>query len=167
MSELIKLTYKERSALERVMKSASSGREFQRAQALLLLEENDAVQDVCALLRVTRQSIYNWVERFQERRGSPVRERISDKARSGRPATVTGVIDTLIDAVIDSDPRDYQYNSTVWTAGLLQLYLADVHQEEVSRRSISYAIERLGLRWKHPRHTLALRDPRWRQSKGG
>jgi small-conductance mechanosensitive channel len=60
-----------------------------------------------------------------------------------------------------------QYNSTVWTAGLLQLYLAEVHQEKVSLRSISYALERLGLNWKHPRHTLSLRDPFWRQSKGG
>jgi transposase len=94
-------------------------------------------------------------------------ERLADAHRSGRPVSAKGIIDPLIDAVIDSDPRDYSYNSTVWTAPLLRRYLSQHHQQEVSVRSISYALERLGINWKHPRHTLGRRDPHWRQAKGG
>ena len=38
---------------------------------------------------------------------------------------------------------------------------------EVSRKSVGLAIARLRIRWKRPRHQLALRPETWRQSKGG
>ena len=167
MSELIKLSYRERSRLELLLKSSPSARVVHRAQALLLLGDGEPVAEVAELLRVSRQTLYNWVTRFNQRSGQSVVERLADGARSGRPATAAGVIDSLIDAVIDSDPRDYAYNSTVWTAGLLRGYLAEAHRQEVSRRSVSAALARLGIRWKRPRHVLALRDPCWRQAKGG
>src|SRR5512135_2941499 len=77
------------------------------------------------------------------------------------------LIDPLIEAVIDQDPRTLGYHSTVWTAALLLRHLKRAHGIEVSRKSVSLAITRLGLRWKRPRHQLALRPETWRQSKGG
>ncbi len=41
------------------------------------------------------------------------------------------------------------------------------HGVEVSLRSVGYALEREHLRWKRPRHRLALRPETWRQAKGG
>jgi hypothetical protein len=73
----------------------------------------------------------------------------------------------LIAAVIDQDPRQLGYHSTAWTVPLLQHYLHDVHQVGVSSTSVSRALDRLDLRWKRPRHQLALRPETWRQSKGG
>jgi len=32
---------------------------------------------------------------------------------------------------------------------------------------VRLAIQRLRIRWKRPRHTLALRPATWRQAKGG
>jgi len=166
-STIIKLNYKERSELEAILKSRASGEILQRAQALLLLDEGESVADVAELLHVSRQTVYNLMARFEQRSEHNLTARLADAARSGRPATAKGVIDPLIDSVIDSDPRDYGYNSTVWTADLLRHYLSDIHQEEVSLRSVGYALSRLGLRWKRPRYTLMLRDPFWRQAKGG
>ena len=68
MDDLLKLTDEERGALEAVLRSNASGKEFQRAQALLLLDENESVVEIAQLLRVSRQTIYNWVERCQARR---------------------------------------------------------------------------------------------------
>lgn len=118
------------------------------------------------MLHVSRQTIYNWVNRFAAEPPAKLVVHLADAPRSGRPVTAQGIIDPVIDAVIDSDPRDYDYNSTVWTADLLSLYLAQVHDEEVGLRRVGYALARLGLRWKRPRHTLLLRDPAWRQAKG-
>jgi transposase len=73
----------------------------------------------------------------------------------------------LIAEVIDSDPRDLGYHATVWTAPLLREYLKQVHGIEVSRKSVSLALDRLRVRWKRPRHQLALRPRTWRQAKGG
>lgn len=164
---MIKLNYKERSELEALLKSRASGEILQRAQALLLLDEEESAADVAELLRVSRQTVYNWAARFEQRAERTPTERLADAPRSGRPVTARGVIEPLIDSVIDSDPRDYGYNSTVWTADLLRGYLRDRHQEEVGLRSVGYALSRLGLRWKRPRYTLLLRDPFWRQAKGG
>ena len=50
-----------------------------------------------------------------------------DAPRSGRPPTALGIIDPLIEAVIEADPRDYGYHATGWTAPLLQRYLEEVH----------------------------------------
>lgn len=166
MSDIIRLSYRERSALEQFLKSRASGEQIKRAQALLLLDEEERVTDVAEVLRVSRQTIYHWVKRFAAEPAATLSVRLADAPRSGRPVTAQGIIDPLIDAVIDSDPRDYDYNSTVWTADLLRLYLAQVHGETVGLRSVGYALARLGLRWKRPRHTLLLRDPAWRQAKG-
>lgn len=166
MSDNFKLSYQERRALEQFLKSRASGEQIQRAQALLLLDEAEPVAEVATTLHVSRQTIYNWVHRFATAPTASLTARLADAPRSGRPVTVQGIIDPLIDAVIDSDPRDYAYQATVWTADLLRRYLAQAHGLEVSLRSIGYALARLGLRWKRPRHTLALRDPAWRQAKG-
>jgi transposase len=79
----------------------------------------------------------------------------------------SGAIDELVAAVIDGDPRQHGYHATVWTAPLLRCYLGDHHRIKVTDRTVSRAIDRLGIRWKRPRHELALRPKTWRQSKGG
>jgi transposase len=165
--EKIKFNEREVAQLEIVLKTTDDVRQLQRIQALLWLSEGDSVSEVAERLRVDRRTIYNWISRFEQRTDCDLISKIADGLRSGRPATAKGVIDPLIDLVIDSDPRDFGYRSTVWTAPLLQTYLTDEHQITVSCKSIRRALDRLGISWKRPRYQLALRDPHWRQSKGG
>jgi transposase len=164
---LINLKVKEATQLKQLMTTASDARQILRAQALLWLDDGESVEEVAERLQVSRQSIYNWVLRFQERGSEPVEVRVADRARAGRPATAKQIIDPLIDLVIDSDPRDFGYRQTVWTASLLQTYLSQAHQLSVSCKSIARAIDRLGIIWKRPRYTLASQDPHWGQAKGG
>jgi transposase-like protein len=86
MGEFATLSYKDRSALERLLKSPVSGRVMRRAQALLLLDECETVQEVSSWLRVSRQTVYNWVARFHQRAESSVPERLEDAVRAGRVA---------------------------------------------------------------------------------
>jgi transposase len=125
------------------------------------------VEEIAARLRVTRQTVYNWVERFETRADLDLKERLGDGTRSGRPSTALEIIDPLIDEVVVKDPREFGYRSTTWTAPLLQQYLEEKHQIKVSTPSVRLAIDRLRIAWKRPRHTLALRAQNWRQSKGG
>jgi transposase len=118
-------------------------------------------------LQVSRQTVYNWLSRFRERAELDLRARLLDAPRLGRPRAASGTIDELVAAVIDGDPRKFGYHATAWTAPLLSRYLRDHHAIEVSDRTVSRAIDRLGIRWKRPRHELALRPETWRQSKGG
>jgi len=163
----IKLNEREIAQLEIVIKTVDDVRQLQRAQALLWLSDADNVSEVAERLRVDRRTVYNWVARFEQRSCAGISARLADGVRRGRPAIAKGIIDPLIDLVIDSDPRDFGYRQTVWTAALLQTYLREEHRLEVSRFSVSRAIDRLGISWKRPRHTLASQDPHWRQAKGG
>ena len=117
--------------------------------------------------QVSRQTVYNWAERFRQREGLDLRARLLDAPRSGRPPLISGIIDPLIEAAFAQDPRELGYQSTVWTAELLVHYLGQAHGIEASRKSVSLAITRLHLRWKRPRHQLASRPETWRQAKGG
>ena len=164
---LIKLNAKQVAQLEKLLITRPDARELKRAQALLWLSDGESVEQVAVRLRVTRQTIYNWVERFLARSGLDLKERLSDGARQGRPPTALEIIDPLIDEVIEKDPRDFGYRSTIWTASLLKQYLEEKHQIEVSASSVRLAIDRLRIAWKRPRHTLALRAEHWRLSKGG
>jgi transposase len=164
---LLTLHPTERGQLHHIALHAPSGRECCRAQALLWLADGDAPEDIADHLGVTRRTLYNWVHRFQQRDGSDILARLQDGTRSGRPPTALGLIDPVIAAVIDDDPRPHGYHATVWTAPLLQHYLRDAHGLDVSRKSVGRAIDRLGYRWKRPRYVLANRSQTWRQAKGG
>ena len=160
------LSARQLSDLEVLLSHTPSARQRCRSQALLWLAEGDAVEDIADLLHVSRQAIYNWVYQYHDRAELGLMERLRDAPRPGRPRTGGG-IDPLIAEVIDSDPRELGYRSTVWTAPLLSRYLHEHHRITVCDRTVSRVIARLGIRWKRPRHQLARRPDTWRQSKGG
>jgi len=161
------LSDRQRGELEVVVSHTPWAKERCRAQALLGIAEGSDVGEVAELLQVSRQTVYNWLSRFRGRAELGLRARLLDAPRLGRPRAASGAIDELVAAVIDGDPRKFGYHATVWTAPLLSRYLRDHHAIEVSDRTVSRAIDRLGIRWKRPRHELALRPEMWRQSKGG
>lgn len=164
---LLTLNDRQRGELEYLVTHTPLAKERCRAQALLWLAEGVGVAEVAAALNVSRQTVYNWMTRFQQRTGAELRARLLDATRTGRPRSAGGTIDELIAAVIDSDPRQLGYHATTWTAPLLRCYLRDHHAIDVCDRTVGRAIDRLGIRWKRPRHELALRPETWRQSKGG
>jgi transposase len=157
----------ERRALTGVIGSVATAKELARAQALLWLDDGEAVDEVAQRLLVSRQTVYHWVPRFRRRSDQGLRARWRDAPREGRPPTALGIIDPLLEEVIDTDPRDHGYRHTVWTAALLQDYLRQAHGLAVGRRSVGLAIARLGIRWKRPRHVLGRRPETWRPAKGG
>ena len=162
-----RLTSKEHPMLEELATQTPAARILRRAQALLWVDNGESPEAVSERLGVSQRTIYYWHERLQQRRGLELRSRLADGTRSGRPRTALEVIDPLFEVVLTQEPRTLGYRATVWTAPLLQHYLQAVHDLRVSRPSVSLALGRLRVRWKRPRHQLALRAPGWRQAKGG
>lgn len=161
------LSRRERVKMQDLIAHPHDARQTLRAYALLWLDDGESVPEVAQRLGVTRQTVYNWANRFQARTDLEISLRLLDAPRCGRPCTATGVIDPLIEAVIERDPREFDYRSTIWTAPLLVEYVRDEHHLVVSDDSVRLAIVRLRVRWKRPRHQLALRPDTWRQAKGG
>jgi transposase len=161
------LTERERTMIESMARHPSEATVLRHAQALLWRDEGESIAEVSERLGVSRRTICYWQAHFRERQALDLPARLRDGQRSGRPRTVSGHIEPLLEVVLDQDPRELGYRSTVWTAPLLQQYLEDRHALRVSRPSVSLALRRLRIRWKRPRHQLALRTPTWRQAKGG
>jgi len=163
----IELSARDRHALNTILASTSDARVLRRAYALKRLDEDSSIEDISSMLQVSRQSVYNWLDRMAHNQDQPLAERLRDGDRSGRPCTLKGIIEPLIDCVIDASPINYGYQATTWTASLLAAYLKDHHGIVASVPSIRLALARLEISWKRPRHSLALRPTYWRQAKGG
>lgn len=157
---------KERVMLEHIISAAPDARQVRRTYALIWLDEGEPVSEIAQRLGVSRQSVYNWAIRVQQRDDIELQSRLADAPRRGRPCTAKGIIDSLVEEVIDTDPHQLGYRSTVWTAPLLVSYLSREPAIAVSADSVSRALTRLRIKWKRPRHPLALRSPTWRQAKG-
>src|SRR2546423_14160587 len=109
------LSNQEREELQQLLADGSQAREHRRLQALLWLAAGESPYRIADLLGVSRRTVYYWAERFEQRQGLELLDRLADGPRPGRPPTVCGVIDPLIAAVIDHDPRKVGYRSTGWT----------------------------------------------------
>jgi transposase len=163
----LQLSARERAGLQDLLAHGPFAKASRRVQALLWLAAGQPPERIAEVLGVSRRTVYYWAQRFQERRDLDLQTRLADAPRPGRPRTALGIIDPLLAAVIDRDPRAFGYPSTGWTNRLLRRYLRESHQLTVSCKSVSRALARLRVRWKRPRHQLALRPQTWRQSKGG
>lgn len=164
---MITVSDKEYQSLLETVYLTPDTRVLRRALALLWLSEGEDVQFVADHLFVTPRTVYRWIERFDNRDRQNMARRVADGQRSGRPPTVSGIIDELILPVLEQAPQELGYQATGWTAPLLCQYLRDVHQLSVSRQSVGLALDRLDFLWKRPRYRLARRSPQWRQAKGG
>lgn len=163
----VNLSAQERTHLQDLMVRTSAARILRRAYALWWNAEGESFHDLADQLKVSRPTVYNWLERFHERADGDLRTRLADAQRSGRAKTALGSSDPLIETVSASDPRAQGYRAPVWSAPVLMNSLANVHHRTVACQSVRLAIARLRIRWKRPRPTLALRSATWHQAKGG
>jgi len=162
----LKLSARVRRELEETVEHPWGARELKRAQAVLWVSEGMPVKAVAGQLRASRQSIYNWMERIDQGKGS-VEERLRDAPRSGRPAHKRRLADQVIPGLLEISPMDKGYRVTGWTRRLRMDYVLQHHGVEVSGYVVQGAIKRAGYRWKRPRYVLSRRAKHWRQAKGG
>lgn len=158
---------KERQELQEWTCHPPEAKRLRRAQALVGLDEGESVQEVAERLQLSRQVIYQWSTHFHARAPLPMVPRVAAGRHPGRPRTVWGVGEPLLDARLAHNPQDGGYAAAVGTAPLVRLPREEVHQLRGSRPSVRLAVARLRIRWQRPRHHFARRSPTWRQAKGG
>ena len=159
------LTTRDRVALESLVSNSKDVRQLKRSQALLALSQGTSVSAIARSLQVARNTIYNWVVRFQQRSGS-IAERLTDAERCGRPDNLSQELLKRLPHLLSQKPTDHGYRQAEWTADLLCRHLAQ-EQIETSDHTLRRALHKLGYRWKRPRFVLRRRARTWRQSKGG
>lgn len=154
-------------ALQELIGQTGDAHILRRALAVLWLTQGESARDVAERLLVSRATVYNWYGRFRDRDDLGLVERLSDAARSGRPALADEQVESLLAELVDVNPIDLGYRQTIWTADLLARHLRKAVSVEISAKTVGRVLDRLEVAWKRPRHHLSLKPDHWRQAKGG
>ncbi len=114
----IKLTPSERQELERfVTRGKKSAREITRARILLLTQDGRRVTEIAQTLGVSRGTIYNTYQRYQQKKGRPrLVEVLREAPRSGRPLKFDSRVEAQVTMLACSTPPTGRAR---WTLHLL------------------------------------------------
>ena len=164
---LIKLHPRQRDTLEHVARNSPKGREVRRAQALLWLDQDETIQQVAGRLGLSRQAVYDILDRYLSRKGEPTRSRIQDRPHSGRPARKRERVVHALQDLLAHKPQEYGYRSPFWTVPMLVAQASQRLGEAVSHDTVRRALRLLRRCYKRPRYVLSRRPATWRQAKGG
>ncbi len=163
----LRLAPRAREILQAVARSSAPAREVRRAQALLWLADGETVESIAVRLGVSRQTIYNWAQRYEARHTQPVHQRVQDRPHTGRRPRLLQKTMQQVDRLLARSPRRYGYRGQLWTVPMLRTQVARRLREAISERTVRRALEALRQSYKRPRYVLSRRSPTWRQAKGG
>jgi len=147
-----RLTANERKQLLAILRRTQDSRWYRRALAVLETDSGKSVAEIAGALRVSRQSVHNWIGNFQHTRD--VRA-LADAPRSGRPCRWSEETESLLQALLDDSPQRLGYFATQWTVPLLQEQLWHDIGEHYSGQTVRRSLHRLGYVWKRARYVLA------------
>ena len=129
---IVALTKGERKALEAfVSHGTKKARASTRARILLLLDEGRRESELTDLLGVSRGTVYNLRQKYQQKGQASILDLLHDAPRSGRPITLDSRVEAKVTMIACSTPPAGRAR---WT---LQL-IADKAVELAVTESMSY-----------------------------
>lgn len=124
-----------------------------RADALLLVANGLSVRQAAAQLGVCPTSLRRWRTRFL----ADGRDGLADRPRRGRPPKLDAAACDLLETALGASPLDYDYPVTIWTVADLHDLLRR-HGYQVGPATVYRTLDRLGYRYRRPRHDLTHRQ---------
>ena len=101
---IVQLTAWQRRKLRTQLRRADQASYYRRLLALLQLDRGRSVAEVAALLRVTRQSVYNWARAFA---ACPDPTVLQDQYSTGRPRLWSEALQALPEPAWSSVPTNW------------------------------------------------------------
>src|SRR5438067_823519 len=150
MSDL-PLTPSQRRRLEEQLRATRDAGVFQRTLAILEAAGGRPVAEIARLLRTSRPSVYQWMERF---RSATDPGSLVDHRGGNHPTLWTDKLQALLAASLQERPERFGYSAVEWTVPLLQEHLAGCGGVRPSQRSIRRQLQQQGYVWKRPRYVL-------------
>jgi transposase len=148
---------------ERALSKTSLAREHERLQALRLLAEGYSVEEIAAVLGLSRPTVYRTADRYLAERRV---ESVIDQPRSGRPRSAPMVDAERIQGVLEKSPLELGYRYNVWTVPLLTRHFRESEGVELSEITLRRRMQAMGLRCKRPQYFYSEKDPNRAQKKG-
>src|SRR5918994_2883071 len=125
-----------------------------RAHALLLLSEGHAVVAVARLFATAPHRVRAWRSRFL----ASGRHGLADEPRSGRPPKLDAAALAFLCEALEASPQTYGLPVTIWSIRDMREVLAHRLGVRVCTATVHRAVQRLGYRYRRPRHDLAHRQ---------
>ena len=125
-----------------------------RAHALLLLTEGHSVVAVARLFETAPHRVRAWRSRFL----ASGRQGLADEPRSGRPPKLDATALAFLGEALEAGPQVYGLPVTIWSIRDLRAVLAHRLGVRVCATTVHRAVQRLGYRYRRPRHDLTHRQ---------
>jgi transposase len=147
-----KLSKHERRQMREALRQTRDARHYRRLLAILEHDEGTPIAEIARRLGMSRQSVHDWIVRFEEERCI---DALREAPRPGRPARADEAFDAVLGALLMLLPERFGYRARHWTVRLLRHQLRRNLEQEYSDDTIRRGLHRLGYVWKRPRYVLA------------
>jgi transposase len=158
------LTEEELGEIERLAQSRTEpARRVERARMVLYSHEGLRVPAIAAQLRVYKQTVRIWLERFNQEGLAG----LEDRPRSGRPATYSVEVKSEVVAASLTKPDDLGLPFGSWTLDRLEAYMSEQKEVPIKRSRIQEILVEEGLRWRSQETWFGERvDPDFAKKRG-
>lgn len=138
MQRCARLTNKQQQELQSIINNPkNSGREIQRAQAVLLLNSATAIEAIVALTNYSRKRIFDLRKNYLKK-GIIV---IQDK-KKGKPKELLTKkqLAEIVKKIKEKTPKDFGYDSDYWTTGIVGTVIESEYKVKYKSKTSIYLI---------------------------
>lgn len=125
---------------------------YRRVLAILEVSRGVPVEDVAVAMGVARQSVYNWLRRYDSK---DCEASLRNRPKSGRPRLLVEQREAWLKDLMRIRPEARGYLANEWTVPLLREELLHCTGRYVSADTIGRSLARLGFAWKRARYVLS------------
>ena len=119
-------------------------------------EKGYSPEAVMDLLGLSRSCIYTWLRHYREQGVQGLQTR----AAPGAEPLITAQMDQwLRETVLHSTPVDHGYDTVLWTRAILAELLRTEFGVQVSGRTVSLHLNKIGLSYQKPEYRASEQDP--------
>jgi transposase len=144
----------QREVLHHLTRTDPDPRVRRRAHALLLLSRGQSVMAVARLFATAPHRVRAWRSRFL----IGGRQGLADAPRTGRPPKLDAAALAFLEEALEASPQTYGLPVTIWSIRDLRAVLAQRLGVRVCTATVHRAVQRLGYRYRRPRHDLRHRQ---------
>lgn len=144
-----------RRRLKRIVQKDKDANYRRRANAMLLLYDENNQSEVCRMLNASRTALRRWVHLFET-----YGEAGLVPARPGAPpSTVDEKVCSYLLTLVKQSPQHYGFHRPCWSSEMLALQLEADLAIAIHASTVRRLLPRLGVRWNRARPTLSIADP--------
>lgn len=128
----------------------------ERVSACEALEKGISVDEIAAVLKVSRSSIFDWQKTYRSHGADALRTK---KTRGPKSKLSDGQLSQLYRLIVGNDPRQLSFGLALWTRGMIQELIFRQFGVRLSLVSVGSILANLGLSPQRPLYRSYERDP--------